>query len=73
MENKPTVVNIQERAENLIKGMATMLSFSEYHKLKSDPSESDEFSKVMGSSGIGDKLEKIMIDELTEKGLAAEA
>jgi len=73
MKDEPTVVNIQERAENLIKGMATMLSFSEYHKLKSDEAESDEFDKVMGVTGIGEKLEKIMIDELTQKGLTAEA
>jgi hypothetical protein len=73
MENEPTVINIQERAENLIKGMATILSFSEYHKLKSDETESDEFDRVMGTTGIGEKLEKIMIEELTQKGLTAEA
>ena len=40
---------------------------------KSDKSETEEFEKFMNSTGIGEKLEQIMIQELTQKGLIAEA
>lgn len=69
----PTIVNIEERVETLVKGMATMLSFSSYYDMTSKPNEIGEFDQFLESSGIGEKLEKILIEEFTEKGLTAEA
>ena len=73
MDDKPTIVNIEERVETLVKGMATMLSFSSYYDMASKPDQIAEFDQFLESSGIGEKLEKILIEEFTEKGLTAEA
>ena len=73
MDDKPTIVNIEERVETLVKGMATMLSFSSYYDMTSKPEELTEFDQFLDNSGIGEKLEKILIEEFTEKGLTAEA
>lgn len=73
MDEKPTVVNIEERVSNLVKGMATMLSFSNYFELSSQEDKLTEFDNFLDVTGLTDKLEKIMIDEFNEKGLTAEA
>ena len=61
MDEKPTIVNIEERAENLIKGMATMLSFTSYYDMTSKPDELAEFDRFLDDTGISEKLEKILV------------
>ena len=70
-ENKPTVLNIEERMRQLVLGINAMVSLSEYLSLEDKASSESAFDELLKAMDID--LEARFIKEFTDAGITGEA
>ena len=70
-ENKPTVINIEQRMQQLMLGINAMVSLSEYLSLEDKASTESAFDELLKALDVD--LEARFIKEFTEAGITGEA
>ena len=70
-ENKPTVINIEQRMRQLMLGINAMVSLAEYLSLEDKAPNENAFDELLKAMDID--LEERFIQEFTNAGITGEA